>query len=714
MAAVVLAAAVLPNTPADDRLKIATQETESGAYADAIRDANAAAAAFAAKGDTHGRAVSINLAGRAAQYSGDYQTAARSFNTAYSLATSIHDDALRAEALSNLGNTNYFTGRYSDAAAQYASALAITNARATEAWAPRRRRIILVNQATLDQRLGRDEEALKIYREVQATGSDLRPQEQAQILTNLGVLYRHLGDPIKALAAYDQARALFAQEHQLDGELGVMKNRGIVLALDLGQLDAAQKNFTESLDKATQAANKREMLQARLYRGETELRAGEADAARADFTAALELAQSLHTPEEQWKALYRLGRLDEAITVIENIREGIRVPSLRSDYFNDKREVYDALIAREMQNGSAVRVFELIERSKSRAWRDRLGLKSFVQLRDVQRALPADALLLDYWKSPAGSAMVAIWPDRVSLTTNTLPDITAAVHHVIIVPDGALALLPFEALQSGNQLLIEKAAVSYLPTAAMLLRPVRAATVGPPWRRILRAFADPRLPSTGDEARSIANELGGRAEIHAGGDDRKSYLHDVTSSAPLLHIASHAVADENALEQSRILFSSGGDLYLREAYELPLRGVALAVLSACDTERGKVTRGEGVQSFSRAFLAAGAQSTVTTLWRVADQPTASFMKVFYHHLQRGEPRDEALRQAKLRFLHSGNELADPRYWAAFVLTGEAMEPVPRAMRWSTIVLIAIALVAVIALITYVSSRSSHFSTDGGV
>ena len=68
-------------------------------------------------------------------------------------------------------------------------------------------------------------------------------------------------------------------------------------------------------------------------------------------------------------------------------------------------------------------------------------------------------------------------------------------------------------------------------------------------------------------------------------------------------------------------------------------------------------RGEGVQSFSRAFLAAGARSTVTTLWRVADGPTAEFMTVFYHHLQLGEPRAEALRQAKLRFIRSGTALA---------------------------------------------------------
>jgi hypothetical protein len=58
------------------------------------------------------------------------------------------------------------------------------------------------------------------------------------------------------------------------------------------------------------------------------------------------------------------------------------------------------------------------------------------------------------------------------------------------------------------------------------------------------------------------------------------------------------------------------------------------------------------------------------------------MAVFYHQLQRGLTRDEALRQAKLRFLQSGNALADPHYWSAFVLTGVGSRPVPRAVSWA--------------------------------
>src|SRR5450759_99533 len=164
-----------------------------------------------------------------------------------------------------------------------------------------------------------------------------------------------------------------------------------------------------------------------------------------------------------------------------------------------------------------------------------------------------------------------------------------------------------------------------------------------------------RLAASAEEVRTIASQLGGRSMLHLGADDRKAWLIDAAEQAPILHLATHAVADTNAIERSRILFSPAGGskqsadyLFLKEAYDLPLQHVELAVLSACDTERGQLLRGEGVRSFSRAFLASGARSTVTTLWRVPDAPTAAFMKVFYYELQRGAPREVALQTAKLR------------------------------------------------------------------
>ncbi len=763
-----MSAAQEGDLPAAARLEeTAAAETDAGQYAAAARHATEAAAIYSAHNETARRASAVNRAGLAWLYAGDYPAALRSFTTATRLSASAGADAGLAEQLTNLGNVHYFVGRYADAAASYDRALAVTKRHGEEPWTARRRRIIVVNQATLQQRLGRDEEALALYRVAQS-GGDLRPREQAQILANLGVLYRRLGDPVKAVATYDDARRLFAQEHHLDGELGVMKNRGIALALDLHQLDAALSTFSEALGRAMAAGNRREMLQAQLYRGESEFRLGRLEPARGDFVASLEAARALRTPEEEWKALYGLARvesqsgqpaaahLEQAVRVIESLRVAIRVPTLRSDFFNDKREVYDRLIAVELERGDATRVFDLIERSQSRVWRDRLGLMRPVTLDAVRRALPADVLLLDTWSSPSSSAVVAVTREGAELkritvdssAVKTLSDALATagstawrnaaasiapslrlpkgIRHVVVVADGPLALVPFELLPVDGRMLIEQAAVSYIPTAAMLFRPAPSrAALRPPWTLTLRGFGDPRfgsaaledpatvrnLPSSAGEVRGIAAQLGGRSVMHLGADDRKAYLYEA-SEAPILHLATHAVADTDALERSRILFSpardSGADyLFLKEAYDLPLRNVELAVLSACDTERGRLVRGEGVQSFSRAFLAAGARSTVTTLWRVPDGPTAAFMKVFYHHLQRGASRDDALRQAKLRFLRSGSGLSEPHYWAAFVLSGEGVGPVPLAVRWSSVALVAGMVVAMALLLAWGARLRRH-------
>ena len=93
---------------------------------------------------------------------------------------------------------------------------------------------------------------------------------------------------------------------------------------------------------------------------------------------------------------------------------------------------------------------------------------------------------------------------------------------------------------------------------------------------------------------------------------------------------------------------------------------SLVTLSACDTGVGPVGE-EGVANIVNAFIEAGAQSVVSTLWELEDHATAQLMIDFYGHLGRHEGKAEALRQAQLEMLNSG---APPYYWAGFVLDGE--------------------------------------------
>ena len=728
----------------------ATQASDAGKYDEAAGLARQAIEVASGLDDTRLLAIAWNRAGLAHMYAGKYVDADHEFRTAADLSARNGDLEGRAETLGNLANVQFFLGKYSSAADLYAQALRATSEGGTAEWVDRRRRILLNNEATLYLRLGRDRDALAIYRTLTESAA-MRPREEAQLLVNLGVVYRRLGDPVKALASYEKASGLFASDRDVDGELGARINRGIVLASDLVQLAEAEQAFGDALDLATRAGNRREMGHAHLYRGETRVRGGSKERAAEDFRQALAIARDLKTPEEEWKALFGLGRtsgsgdvpfLEQAVGVIEQLRENIRVPSLRVEFLNDKRAVYDALIAARLQSASAEGIFDLLERSHSRGWRERLGLPGAVPLGSVQAALPPRTLLLDYWHSASGAAVIAVTREKAAViriafepqaVTDLLDELSSAdaqgwretasrlaglvppgdwlrdVDHVIVIPDGAIALVPFELLPVTGGMLIERAAVSYTPTAATLLRTPRDGGWRAPWRLQLRAFADPtfatagdsvdalpRLRAAGAEVRSIAGEIAGRSMLHVGAEDRKSYLF-TPQRAPLLHLATHAAADTNAIERSRVFFSAPGGagpaeyLFLREAYDLSLDGVELAVLSACDTERGPSTRAEGVQSFSRAFLAAGARSTVTTLWRVADRPTADFMAVFYHHLQAGATRDEALRRAKLRFLQSGTSLADPHYWAAFVLTGEGTYRVSRAVPWAYVIAAAAGL-----------------------
>ena len=194
-----------------------------------------------------------------------------------------------------------------------------------------------------------------------------------------------------------------------------------------------------------------------------------------------------------------------------------------------------------------------------------------------------------------------------------------------------------------------------------------------------------------EEIHSIARMTAGRSELLLGTANQKNtFLNGTANSAPLLHVSTHAFADVSSPEDSRLLFSANGSntggsdfVFLRELYDLDLSNVTMAVLSACDTERGKLVRGEGVQAFSRAFLAAGSR----------------FMKQFYYFaLERRMPKAEALQQAKLKFLHSSAGYQNPRYWAAFTMSGDALTPVPFVLSWTALHGIAAVLSAMFATV----------------
>src|SRR5262245_13202451 len=738
-----------------------------GDYDAAIRDAREAFDLHQQLGQRSDSAWDLNAIGLANFYAGRYDAAIEQYERARAIDREAGDGDGETTRLNNIGNVHFMRGRYSDALRLYEEALKAADTRTSERSRGRLRKMSTSNLAALYQRLGADERALDLYAAMR-TGETMTTSEEAQLMLNQGALLRRLGDPVKALATYREAQALFAREQHRDGEIGAWRNVGIVYALDLNDYPKALDAFGAALTLAEKSSNQRGLVQAQLYRSETLRRMGRLTEAEQGLRSALAGAEAVGLVEEQWKALYGLGRVleatgqrhdaqqsyEKAIAAVESVRAEVRSVALRSEFLADKRDVYDALIALFLAEPSvsSAELFTLVERSRARTWQDRMTPAApRLALGDVQATIPKDTLLLEYWSS--GSETALLWlsssssgiakqekPGRDFPATTArgaedwraasieagrallsgLPDLHG-ISRLVIVPDGDLHFIPFEALTipDSRELIVERFDVSYLPSASLLLhRETRTAGHWKwPWERELIAFGNPRatgsdaaslppLAYADDEVRGIAESLGGKAELHLGADARKAILQQDLHDLPVLHFSTHAVADTRDSERSRILLAPREEgqpadyLYLPEIYEMNLTGVQLVTLSACDTERGKVIRGEGVEGFSRALLAAGASSAVTTMWDVADRSSAEFMKQFYFFLASGESKASALRRAKLEFLHSSLAWSQPRYWAGYVLNGDGTERLPRVIPWSAIVGVPLLIAIAVGAIAY--------------
>jgi CHAT domain-containing protein len=190
----------------------------------------------------------------------------------------------------------------------------------------------------------------------------------------------------------------------------------------------------------------------------------------------------------------------------------------------------------------------------------------------------------------------------------------------------------------------------------------------------------PPLAGTAAEARAI-NALFPEAALLTGRSATKTAVEHLESPG-ILHIASHGFflphQAENPLLRSGLALAGAnlkhappddGILTALEASALNLRGTKLVTLSACDSGIGEVRNGEGVYGLRRAFVLAGTETLVMTLWPVSDASSRETMAAYYAGLRAGMGRGDALRQAKLEMLkRTGRQ--HPFYWASFIQFGE--------------------------------------------
>jgi hypothetical protein len=228
---------------------------------------------------------------------------------------------------------------------------------------------------------------------------------------------------------------------------------------------------------------------------------------------------------------------------------------------------------------------------------------------------------------------------------------------VIVAPYGPLHDVPFHALHSGTGYLLENCEIVVTPSATVWCgrRQSKLLSAQP----LVMGAADEYAPLVEGEAREVGRLLGVRPYLGARAS-RAIFLR-CAPKAGLIHLAAHATARGDNPHFSAIHFGDG-PLAVHDLTSLGLRA-DLAVLSACATGSGVFRAGDEVMGLSRAFLAAGVQNLVVSLWPVWDQATKATMERLYPYLLAGERPATALRlaQMQLRTLYP-----HPYYWAPFV------------------------------------------------
>ena len=149
------------------------------------------------------------------------------------------------------------------------------------------------------------------------------------------------------------------------------------------------------------------------------------------------------------------------------------------------------------------------------------------------------------------------------------------------------------------------------------------------------------------------------------------FKHLSLDSTEVIHLALHGYADLDYPDRSALIFapdSSGSEdglLQVREIRSLHLKA-KLVTLSACNTGVGPVGEA-GVANLVNAFIEAGADSVVSTLWELEDHATEHLMAMFYSQLAQHTRKVDALRTAQLDLLNQG---LPPYFWASFQIVGD--------------------------------------------
>jgi CHAT domain-containing protein/tetratricopeptide (TPR) repeat protein len=513
------------------------------------------------------------------------------------------------------------------------------------------------------------------------------PERNARIETSaysylqLGYVYRQSRDFNKAIESYDRAIQIY---NELDSNLFnymVWKDK-LLCCLELGECPSVERDLEMLLEKIEQHRSK--IL-------EESNRNAFFDAEQGIYDVAIEFEYSKKGDPGKafdYSERSRARSLRDLISTKIKVAGSRENPDIRFDDVSQPLGLEE--IRARMPEQTQILQYAILKNSLLIWVLSRDGFSSASQRVSVEELNERVRGYIQIISDPSENSIEATSREAVYLYDLLIRPVEGALDkskQLCIVPDKILNYLPFGALVSApGKYFIEQHSFVLSPSSNIFILCSEAAhekggakdetllSVGNP------SFDGSLFPDLADlfwaakEAEAITGYYGSPGPI-VGTDATERRVKSEMEKADVIHLATHAIADEWNPMRSKLLLAkeagSNGVLQAHEIYNLNLARARLVVLSACRTGVEKYYGGEGMIGLSRPFIAKRIPLVVASLWSVNSDSTARLMTSFHRHrkIERMSTA-EALRMAQLEMLRDAGSINRlPYNWASFVTIG---------------------------------------------
>lgn len=670
-----------------------------------------------------------NKKGHAYYNKGDYDKAVSSYQQARKAAEEGSNEALLSDALNNIATLSYIKGNYDEAIKQYLHARNIAEREFHEP-----QLAALYNNIGVQHHLKGDlAEAENFYQRAYKIWESLGRNEQLRTpVSNLAVLFIDMGAFEKAMNKFSRYNELkHKQYHTTDNsthrQLSILTDRGVFdkainTALNWSQPEKAfiyietlkNQQFAEALAVNTstsfyldndihqeekQLLNHLQAINYQLTEASNDTTRQELLAERAAVINKLEdFTKTLRVRASEYSALKY-----PTLASIEAVQAVILPNEVVLNYFVGEENIYVILIAKnlyqsfKLENATAIEVqFDQFKTQFIDVAQEGVALGKNKLLKKAEKAYPETAFAL--YQS-------LIQPVEAS---GLLGD-----KDLIIIPDGFLNYLPFEALLTDAtpqfltdyNYLIRTYHISYYPSSTTLTHERENAFDNFSFSsENLLVLADPILNGTQKlkkldvieagyygmrqgaasnymqpvskpltDVSGIQEHFTKNTTILTQGDASETALKSYSKTRYRnIHFAAPAVLNSKYPEMSLIALTEttkdDGLFNLHEIMSLQLSSNLIS-LPICINGIGRSAKGTDVSTWVRGLMYAGTPSVIYSLWHVPSKANTDFFATFYENLKQGDIKSNALYNTKIQLINNG-QWAHPIYWASFVLSGE--------------------------------------------